>query len=189
MDDIYKNIEEYNLNKKRKILIVFDDMIVDMFSNKKLNSIGTELFIRGRKLNISLVFIIQSYFAVPKNIRLNSSHYFITKISNKRELQKISFNHSWSIDFPNFWPFDLWLFLKIVLKIHFLFWLLILLLNQIILQVSERIFRNNMKTNHENWDDIRDKNVQYDIYREVEKVSAITSGKIDKMEFLQVKKY
>ena len=94
MDDIYKNIEEYNLNKKRKILIVFDDMIVDMFSNKKLNSIGTELFIRGRKLNISLVFIIQSYFAVPKNIRLNSSHYFITKISNKRELQKISFNHS-----------------------------------------------------------------------------------------------
>ena len=64
--DIYKNIEEYNLNKKQKILIVFDDMIADMFSNKKLNPIVTELFIRGRKLNIYLVFITQSYFAVPK---------------------------------------------------------------------------------------------------------------------------
>ena len=65
MDDIYKNIEEYNPNKKRKILIVFDDMIADMLSNKKLNPIVTELFIRGRKLNISLVFITQSYFALP----------------------------------------------------------------------------------------------------------------------------
>ena len=88
MDNIYKNIEEYSLNKKRKILIVFDDMIVDMFSNKKLNSTGTELFIRGRKLNISLVFITQSYFAVPKNIRLNSSYYFITKISKKESFKK-----------------------------------------------------------------------------------------------------
>ena len=66
MDDIYKNIEEYNPNKKRKILIVFDDMIADMLSNKKLNPIVTELFIRGRKLNISLVFITQSYFTVAK---------------------------------------------------------------------------------------------------------------------------
>ena len=66
MDDIYKNIEEYNPNKKRKILIAFDDTIADMLSNKKLNPIVTELFIRGRKLNISLVFITQSYFAVPK---------------------------------------------------------------------------------------------------------------------------
>ena len=68
MDDIYKNIEDYNPNKKRKILIVFDDMIADMLSNKKLNPIVTELFIRGRKLNIPLVFIARSYFAVPKNI-------------------------------------------------------------------------------------------------------------------------
>ena len=73
-DDIYKNIEEYNPNKKRKILIVFD-MIANMLSNKKPNPIVTELFIRGRKLNISLFFITQSYFAVPKNIRLNSTHY------------------------------------------------------------------------------------------------------------------
>ena len=66
MDDIYKNIEEYHPNKKRKILIVFDDLLADMLSNKKLNPIVTELLIRGRKLNISLVFITQSYFAVPK---------------------------------------------------------------------------------------------------------------------------
>ena len=71
MVDIYKNIEHYNPNKKRKILIVFDDMIADMLSNKTLDPIATELFIRGRKLNISLVFITQSYFAVHKDIRPN----------------------------------------------------------------------------------------------------------------------
>ena len=101
MNDIYKSVEEYNPNKEQKILIVFDDMIADMLSNKKLNPIVTELFIRGRKLNISLVFITQSYFAVPKNIRLNSTHYFVMKIPNKRELQQIAFNHSSDIDFQD----------------------------------------------------------------------------------------
>ena len=80
INHIYKNIKEYNLNKKRKILIVFDDMIVDMLSNKKLNLIITELFISDRKLKISLVFITQYYFAAPKNIRSNSTPYFIMKI-------------------------------------------------------------------------------------------------------------
>ena len=80
MDDIYNNIDGYNPNKKCKILIVSDDMIDDMLSNKKLNPTVTELFIRGRKLNISLIFITQLYFAVPKNIRLNSMHYFIMEI-------------------------------------------------------------------------------------------------------------
>ena len=102
MDDIYKNIIEYNPNKKRKILIVFDCMIVDMLSNKELNPIVTELFIGGRKLNISLVFITQSYFAVPKNIRLSSMYYFIMKISNKQELQQIALNYSSDIDFKDF---------------------------------------------------------------------------------------
>ena len=102
MDDSYKNFEEHNPNKKRKILIVFDDMIADMLSSKKLNLIVTELFIRGRKLNISLVVITQSYFAVPKNIRLNSAHYFIMKIPNKQELQEIAFNQSSDIDFQDF---------------------------------------------------------------------------------------
>ena len=87
MVDIYKISEEYNQNKKRKILIFFDDMIPDILGKKKLNPIVTELFIKGRKLNISLVFITESYFAVPKNIRLNSTHYCIMKIPNKRELQ------------------------------------------------------------------------------------------------------
>ena len=76
MRDVYKNIEEYNLGRERKILIVFDDMIADMINNKKLNPIVTELFIRGRKLNISIVFITQSYFKVPKDVRLNSTHFF-----------------------------------------------------------------------------------------------------------------
>ena len=70
MQDVYKNIDEYNTDKERKILIVFDDMIADMINNKKLNSIVTDLFIRGRKLNISLLFITQSYFKVPKDVRL-----------------------------------------------------------------------------------------------------------------------
>ena len=83
MDDIYKNIEEYNPNKKRKIFIVFDDIIADMLSNKKRNPTLTELFTRGSKVNISIVFITQSDFAVPKNIRLNSTHYFIKKVPNK----------------------------------------------------------------------------------------------------------
>ena len=102
MDDIYKNIEEYNPNKKRMTLIIFDNMIVDMLTNKKLNRIVTESFIRGRKLNIFFFFITQSYFAVPKNIRLNPTHYFIKKILNKREFQQIVFNHSSNIDFKNF---------------------------------------------------------------------------------------
>ena len=89
MDDIYKNIEEYNPNKKRKILIVFDDMTADMLSDNKLNPIITELFIRGRKLNITLVFITQSSFAVPKNIRLNSSHYFIMILQTKDNFNKL----------------------------------------------------------------------------------------------------
>ena len=99
MVDIYKNIEDYNPDKKRKILIVFYDMIADMLSNKKLNLIITELFIRGRKLNISLVFITQSYFAVPKDIRLNSTHFLIVKIPNKRELAS---HNSSDIDFKDF---------------------------------------------------------------------------------------
>ena len=84
MHDVYKNIDDYNPDKENKILIVFHDMIAHMINNKKLNSIVTELFIRGRKLNISLVFITQSYFKVPKDVGLNTTHFFIEKIPNKR---------------------------------------------------------------------------------------------------------
>ena len=86
IDNIYKNTEDYNLNKKRKILIVFEDMIADVLSTKKLNSIVPELFIRGRKLNSSLLFITQYYFAVPKDMRLNCMHYFLMKVPNIEEL-------------------------------------------------------------------------------------------------------
>ena len=94
MHDVYKNIDEYNPDKENKILIVFDDMIADMIYNKKLNSLVTELFIRGRKLSIFLVFITQLHFKVPKDVRLNTSHFFISKISNRSELQQIAINHS-----------------------------------------------------------------------------------------------
>ena len=83
-------------------MTVFDDMIADMINNKKLNAIVPELFIRGRKLNISLVFITQSYFKIPKDVRLNTSHFFIAKIPNKRELQQIAINHSSDINTKDF---------------------------------------------------------------------------------------
>ena len=101
-DDVYENIDDYNLSRKRKILILFDDMIADIMSNKKFPAIIKELFIRCRKLNILLVFITRSYFSVPKDVRLNSTHYLIMKINNKRELQNIAINHSADIDYKDF---------------------------------------------------------------------------------------
>ena len=92
----------YNPIKKRKVLIIFDDIIADMISNNKLNPIVMELFIRGRKLNISIVFITQSYFKLPKDVRLNSTHFFMMKIPNESELQQIALNHSSDIDFKDF---------------------------------------------------------------------------------------
>ena len=102
MHDVCKNIDEHNPDKENEILIVFDDMIADMIHNKKLNSIVTELFIRGRKLNIFLVFITQSYFKVPKDVRLNTSHFFIAKIPNKRELQQFAIYHSSDVNTKDF---------------------------------------------------------------------------------------
>ena len=113
INDAYKNLEDYNLKKKRRVLIVFDDMIADMESNKKLSPKVTELFLRGRKFNISLVFISPFYFKVPKAIRLNATHYFIMKISNKRELQqKHQIIHVALILKIS------WNFMKIILKKH-----------------------------------------------------------------------
>ena len=102
MDDVYKSINDYNPNRRRKILIVFDDMIADIMTNKKFQVIIKELFIRCRRTNTSLLFITQSYFSVPKDLRLNSRHYFIMKINNKRELQNIAINHSADIDYKDF---------------------------------------------------------------------------------------
>ena len=102
MQDVYTNINDYNPDKENKILIVFDDMIADMINSKKLNSVVTELFIRGRKLNISLLFITQSYFKIAKYVRLNTNHFFIMKIPNKRELRQIAISHSSDIDTKDF---------------------------------------------------------------------------------------
>ena len=102
MDDDYENIDKYKPNRKTKILIAFDDMIADIMTNKKYQVITKELFIRCRKLNFSLVFITQFYFFVPKDVRSNSTHYFIMKINNKSELQDIVINHSADIDHKDF---------------------------------------------------------------------------------------
>ena len=102
MDDVYENINDYDLSRKRKNLIVFDDMIAEIMTNKQFQAIIKELFIRCRKLYISLVFITQFYFSVPNDVRLNTTHYFIMKINNKRELENIAINHSADIDYQDF---------------------------------------------------------------------------------------
>ena len=154
-------------------------MIADMIHNKKLNSIVTELFIRGRKLNISLVFITHSYFKVPKDVRLNNSHFFITKIPNKRELQQIATNHSSDIstkDFTNIYrectaePYSF-------------------LVNDTTLVSNDPFgFRKNLFNMYKKLmtinDQIRDEKLQYDINREAAKISALSSGKIHKYEYL-----
>ena len=100
MQDVYKYIEAYNVEKKCKV-IIFDDMIANVINNKK-HSVVTELFIRNRKLNIYIVFITQSYFKVAKEVRRNTTHFFIMKIPNKRELQQIALNHTSDVDINDF---------------------------------------------------------------------------------------
>ena len=102
MDDVHDNINDCNLNRRRKILIFFDGMIVDIMTNRRFQAIIKELFIRCRKLNISLVFITQSYFCVSKDVRLNSTHYMTMNINNRKELQNIAINHSVDIDYKHF---------------------------------------------------------------------------------------
>ena len=105
MDGVYENIDDYNSNRQRKILIAFDDMIADIMTNKKFQAIIKELFIRCRKLNISLVFITQSYFSVPKDVRLNSTHYFIMKTNNRKDLRNIAINHLQVLVITILWRF------------------------------------------------------------------------------------
>ena len=102
LDDVYEDIDNCNPKRNKKVLIAFDDMIADIMTNKKFEAIIKELFIRCRKLNISLVFNTQSYFSVPKDVRWNSTHYLIIKTNSKRELQNIAINHSTNIDLQDF---------------------------------------------------------------------------------------
>ena len=101
MDDVYKNIDDCNPNRRRKTLIVFHGKIADIMTNKKFQAIIKELFIRCRKINTSLAFITLFYFSVLKDVRLNLTHYFIMKINNKKELQNIATNHSADIDYKD----------------------------------------------------------------------------------------
>ena len=98
MDDLHENIEEYNSNKKRKILTVFDAMIADMLSDKNFNLIVTELSIRGRKPNISLVFITQSYFKVPRDVRLNTTHFLSWKLQTNKNFNKLHLIIHWMLN-------------------------------------------------------------------------------------------
>ena len=102
MDDVHENINDYNTSRKRKILIVFDDTIADIMARKKFQAIIKELFIRCKKINISLVFFTQSCFSVPKDVRLSSTHYLIMETNNGKELQNIAINHSVGIDYGDF---------------------------------------------------------------------------------------
>ena len=102
MDDVYKNIDDYNPKRKGKILILLDDTIAEIMTNKNFQALVKELFIRCRNLNIFLVFITQSYFKLPKDIRLNFTHYLIMKIHDRKELKNIAFNHSPDIGYKEF---------------------------------------------------------------------------------------
>ena len=102
MDDALDNINNYNKNRDKKVLIIFDDMIADIMRSEKFKAIVKELLIRCRKLNISIVFITQSYFRTPKDVRLNTTHYILMKIGTKKELKNIAEENSGHLDFKDF---------------------------------------------------------------------------------------
>ena len=102
MNDVLEDINNYNKNRDKKVLIIFDDMIADIMRSEKFKAIVKELFIRCRKLNISIVFITQSYFRIPKDSRLNSTHYMLMKIGSKKELKSIAEENSGHLDFKEF---------------------------------------------------------------------------------------
>ena len=133
MVDVYNNIDDYKPNINRKNLIVFENMITDIMINKKFQGMIKELFVRCRKLNISLVFITQPYFLVPKAVRLSSIHYLIMKVLNKRELKILIIQQTLIIK-------ALWRFIKNVQANYFLFWLLILHYQLIVDYVFEKNF-------------------------------------------------
>ena len=102
MNDVLDDINNYNKNRDKKVLIVFDDMITDIEYNKNFKRIIKELFYRARKINVSIVFITQSYFRALKDARLNSTHYILMKIGNKKELKRIAEEKSGHLDYKDF---------------------------------------------------------------------------------------
>ena len=155
-----------------------------MESNEKLSPIDTELFLRGRKLNISIVFISQSYFKVPKTIKLNATHYFILKILNKRQLRQIASNHSSDNDFKDFMklnkdytkePYSFFVNNTTYQIIHY-----DLGRTYYKMSIGEKIKAINNK--------IEQNKAQYNLDRETAKISALSSGNVSKYEFLTGKK-
>ena len=184
MDDVYKNIDDYKPTTKRKILVVFDDMIADITSNKKFQTVVKELFIRCKKLNISLVFIMQSYFSVPKDVRLNSTHCLIVKINNKKELQIIAITHSADINYKKFMniyrdctkqPYS---YLKIdtTLPVSDPLRFKKNCFSFIKVTVTDQIKILDIK--------IKQNEGQYDLDRKVAKIFALSSGNLNKYEYL-----
>ena len=102
MSDVLEDINNYNKKRDKKVLIIFDDMIADIMRSEKFKAIVQELFIRCRKLNIAIVFITQSYFRTPKDARLNSTHYILMKMGNKKELKSTAEENSGHLDFKDF---------------------------------------------------------------------------------------
>ena len=102
MNDVLDDINNYNKNRDKKVLTVFDDMIADIEYNKKFKKIIKELFYRARKTNVSIVFITQSYFRALKDARLNNTHYILMKIGNKKELKRIAEEKSGHLDYKDF---------------------------------------------------------------------------------------
>ena len=185
MDDVFKNIDDYNTRRKRRVLIVFDDMIADTMTNKKFQSIIKELFIKCRKLNISIVFSMQSYFKTPKDARLNSTHYLLMKIQSKKELQNIAWDNSGDIDFKDF------------LKIYrdctsepFSFMTIDTTLSSSDPMRFRKNFRNVLiKMTKIDQLKILDNKIrafkaQHDLDREAAKISALSSGELEKYEHL-----
>ena len=185
MDDLYINIVDYNPKRNRIILTVLNYMIADMNTNKMFQTTVKELFIRCRKLNISLVFFTQSYFLVPKDVTLNSTHYLIMKIRTKIELQNIAINHSADIDYKevmniyrectykpySFLTIDTTLPADIPFRFrknHIRFIIKMTLTDEI------NILADKIKANQ----------AQYNLDREAAKISALSSGELEKNEYL-----
>ena len=141
MNDIYESIEEHNPNEKRKMLIIFYDLIANILKNKKPNPTVTELFIRGRKLSNSLVYITQTYFAVPKNIRENSGHYFIIKIQANKNFNKLRLIIHQLLTFKT---------LRIYVKNHIFFLVTdAVLASDNLLRFRKNLLEKILKTNHD----------------------------------------
>ena len=179
MDDIYKNTEEYNSKKKRKILVVFDDIFADMLCDKKNCSNSNWTIYERKKTKYYSFFITQSYFALPKNIRLNSTHYFLMKIQNKRELQKTAFNHSSDVDFQGF----INLYKNCTKPCSFLAIGTTLASDNSLRfrkNLLERIWKLIMAIDDKN----KDEKLLHNINREVAKISPLLTDKADRHEYL-----